>query len=62
MPASKLLIIYKWTIQPLLFTFADNKIAGMVMIRVSGEKMPHKIAVMRDRFMKSSGVYSYFGV
>ena len=44
------------------FTFTDNKVAGMVINRVSGEKMPHKMAVTRDRFMKSSGVYLYFGV
>jgi hypothetical protein len=36
-------------------------IAGMDMNRVKGEKIPHKMAVMRDRVKKSFGVYSYFG-
>ena len=36
-------------------------IAGMDMKRVNGEKMPHKMAVVSDRVMKSFGVYSYFG-
>ena len=35
--------------------------AGMAINRDRGEKMPHKMAVMSDRVMKSFGVYSYFG-
>ena len=34
--------------------------AGMDMNRDKGEKMPHRMAVMSDRVMKSFGVYSYF--
>ena len=43
------------------FTFREHMTAGMAINRDRGEKMPHKMAVMSDRVMKSFGVYSYFG-
>ena len=36
-------------------------IAGILIARDKGEKMPHKIAVTKDKLMKSFGLYSYFG-
>ena len=32
-----------------IFTFRDNMTAGMDMMRVIGEKIPHKMAAKRDR-------------
>ena len=43
------------------FTFREHMTAGMDITRVKGEKMPHKMAVVSDRVMKSFGVYSYLG-
>lgn len=42
-------------------TCTENTIAVMLNARVKGEKIPHKVAVSRDKLMKSFGVYSYFG-
>ena len=32
-----------------IFTFRENMTAGMDMVRVIGEKIPHKMAAKRDR-------------
>ena len=39
-----------------VYTFCENKTAGMVNTRVKGEKIPHTMAVKSDRVKKSFGV------
>ena len=44
-----------------MLAWREKKTAGILIARDRGEKMPHKIAVTKDKLMKSFGLYSYFG-